>query len=114
MLADARAFLLLAAGLTATGARGKRNGVLAGNKNSVSLPGLPGLPATLHPRPAGCTCVPGEATVAPGPGREHQPGITGLMLRENTRKRGIRHNPGLRVRCQRNPPCHSVLSSAAE
>lgn len=49
MLADARAFLLIAAELTATGARRKRNGVLAGNKNSVSLPELT---ATLNPRPA--------------------------------------------------------------
>ncbi len=53
MLANARAFLLIAAGLTVTQARRKRNGVLAGNKNSTSLPGLP---VTLNPgqRPDAC------------------------------------------------------------
>jgi hypothetical protein len=79
MLANARAFLLLAADLTVTRARLKRNGVLAGNKDSTSLPGLP---ATLNPQPSGRTHVPGEPAVATGPGRRHQPGITGPVFTE--------------------------------
>lgn len=49
MPANARAFLLLAAGLTATGARRKRNGVLA---EQQELHIATGLPATLNPSPA--------------------------------------------------------------
>ena len=49
MLANARAFLLLAAGFTVIQARRKANWVLADNEDSTSPPGLP---ATLNPRPA--------------------------------------------------------------
>ena len=77
MLADARACLLLAAELTATGARRKRNGVGWQQELRVAA----GVAGHAEPQASVWTCVPGEATAAPGPGRVHQPGITGLMHR---------------------------------
>ena len=73
MLANARAFFLLTADLTVTQARRKRIGVLAGDRASMPLPGLPG---TLNPRPAPDACA-GEPTVATGPGRNHWFGVDG-------------------------------------
>ena len=111
MLANGRAFLLLAARLTVTQARRKRNGVLGGNKDSTSLLGLL---AALNPSPAGGRMCPVRRQRQPVPGRRRQPGITGLALMGNIRKRGHRHIPGLRVRCQGNLPCYSVVASVAE
>src|SRR5260370_4028570 len=85
MLANGRAFLLLGAGLTVTRACRKRNGVPAGNKDSMSLLGLP---AMLNPSPAAWRMCPMRPQRQPVPGRRHQPGITRLVLTGNTRKRG--------------------------
>jgi hypothetical protein len=49
------------AGLTVTQTRWRASGVLAANKKSTSLPGLPG---TLNPRPATQNTVSAEAGVA--------------------------------------------------
>jgi hypothetical protein len=77
MPANGRAFLLLTAGLTVTRARRKRNGVLAGNKDSTSRPGFPAMP---NPKASGRAHVPGEATAATGAGPAAPAGITGLVL----------------------------------
>lgn len=111
MLANGRAFLLLAAVLTVTRARRKQNEVLAGDKDSTSLPGLP---AMLNPSPAAGRMCPLRPPWHRGRARRNQPGITELVLTGNTRKGGRRHIPGLRVRCQRNSECYSVMASAAE
>jgi hypothetical protein len=68
MPANARAFLLLAADLTVTRARRKRNRVLAGNKNSTSLPGLPAL---LKPSLVAWRLCPMRPQRQPVPGCEH-------------------------------------------
>jgi len=78
MLANGRAFLLLGAGLTVTRACRKRNGVLVGNKDSTSLPGLP---AMLNPSPAAGRMCPVRPQRQPVPGRRHQPVSPGWCSR---------------------------------
>ena len=85
MPANARAFLLLAARLTATRARRKQNGVLADNKNSTSLPGLS---ATVNPSPVAARMCPVRSPWHRSWAVSTRPGITGLVLTGNARKRG--------------------------
>ncbi len=111
MPANGRAFLLLAARSDGHPSAPEAIETLAGNKRFMSLPGLP---ATLNYRPAAWRMCPVRPQWQRGADREHQLGITGLVLTGNTRKRCREHIQGLGVRCQRNPPCYSVMASAAE
>ena len=77
-LANGREILLLAVGLTVTGARRKRTGALADNMSSNAAPGVPGTP---DPRPAAGPWRPAEAGVAHRARPRNQPVINRLVFR---------------------------------